>query len=286
MLWLMLAMGCGPPTGPGNVLWQPGEDGPFGAAWLRTRVQSRVTDTIDVEVVFPALSDGMPDDDALPAPPVLMLQGGLVDTARYRWLAAHLAAQGQVVVMPEHPADLAFFAVENGLIAVDGVADGGGVLAGMTSTEHPAVVMGHSLGGVAAAILFEAQPRIAGLVMLASYPAQSTAVEQREGPVLVLTGSHDLSSTLAEVEQGWARFAGPRWLGVIEGMGHYGWTDDDSPSDLQKGGDQQPGARSDDETRSAALPPLDAFVQAALTDDPADWDVLEAGDFSGVTWSP
>ena len=291
-MWVLLGVfwGCAAPAGPGELLSAPGEAGPYGAAWVSAEVPARVSEALPVEVTFPADADGWPDTEALPGPAVVLVQGGLVEVARYRWLAGTLAAQGYVVVAPNHPGDLAFFAAENGAAALAGVEAGRGVLDGLLDPGAPAVVGGHSLGGVVAAILWaDDAERFAGLFTLASYPADSTDVESRTdgAPYLALTGALDALAGLEQVEAGWARFPGPRWLGVVDGMGHYGWTDDDSPEDLEKGGDLKDGARTDAEARADALPPLLLFLEASLSDSPeAAQAALDEGDFSGVTWSP
>ena len=283
-MWILWA--CAPPEGPGTVVFSPGEDGPFGAAWVETRVAARVTESVRVEVTFPADDSGWPDEAALPAPAIVLVQGGLVSVARYRWLAAHAASEGYVVVAPEHPADLAFFAAGNGLAALEAVEAGGGVLDGLVEPGGPAVTMGHSLGGVVSSILWAGDERFDGLVTFASYPADGTDVESRDAPYLALTGREDAQALVAQVEAGWERFAGPSWLGVVQGMAHYGWTDEDSDEDLEKGGDLTDGVRTDAAVRADALRPLDAFLSATLRGDEAATEALDAGDFSGVTWSP
>ena len=69
-MWWLLA-GCAP-SGPGTLLHAPGEAGDHGAAWVETRVPVRVTESLSVEVAFPADADGWPDADALPAPAVVL----------------------------------------------------------------------------------------------------------------------------------------------------------------------------------------------------------------------
>ncbi len=281
---LLLILACAP-EGPGELLLSPGDTGEYGAARLQTTVQARVTEMLNVTVTFPSDSDGWPDEAALPAPAVVLVQGGLVEPDRYQWLASHLAAQGYAVLSPEHPGDLAIFAAENGRYALDGVAQRGGVFEGLIEADAPAGVGGHSLGGVVSSMLWTEDERFEALFMLASYPADGTDVEGRSAPVLSLTGSLDAQALVEQVESGLERFSEPRHLGVVEGMGHYGWTDDNSAENLAQGGDDDPAARSSTLTRADALPPLMAFLNAALRDD-ADADAaLEAGDFAGVTWS-
>ncbi|MEL6345554.1 MAG: alpha/beta hydrolase, partial [Myxococcota bacterium] len=285
-LWLALA-GCAAPEGPGTVWFLPdtaqdfaqGDRGPYGAAWLQTRVQARVVESIDVEVMFPADDRGEPDGDVLPAPAIVLVQGGFVTTERTRWMAAHFASRGYVVLSPDHVNNLALLESDNGLIALDAVIDGDGVFEGLIDADAPAMVGGHSLGGVAAAVQW-AQPegRFAGLFLLGSFAAEGTDLSRHADPILSLVGGNDTSSTPEEVREGWEQFPTERWLGVVEGMNHYGWTDDNSDADLERGG---PVGRPDEETRPDGMRPLDAYLDLILRDDMDARTLLEQGSFSG-----
>jgi alpha-beta hydrolase superfamily lysophospholipase len=287
---LLLMHACAAPSGPGEILLTPGEAGDYGAAWVSTHATARITESLAVEVTFPADADGMPDPDALPGEAVVLVQGGLVAVARYRWLSGWLAAQGYVVIAPDHPGDLAIFAAENGRYALEAVEAGSeagsGVLDGLVTPGGPAAVAGHSLGGVVSAILWAEDTRLDSLVLMASYPADSTDVAARSAPVLSLTGALDAQALEEQVEAGWTRFSQPSWMGVVEGMGHYGWTTGDSPDDLAAGGDTADGVRDDALVQADTMAPMLAFLAASLRDDAGAEAALEAGDFSGVTWSP
>ena len=273
------------PQGPGQVLLAPdarrtgdaGQDGPHGVAWRALTVQVRLDAVVEVDVVYPASSDGMLEGGPWPA--AVLVQGGLVAPARYRWLATHLASRGVLTLMPHHALDLALFEADNGRLALDAPSDlsarDGNALSGALEPEGPAVVLGHSLGGVSAAMQWANDDTFAGLGLLASYPADGTSVEGQDGrPVLVLIGAEDQEAALADVQAGYARFADPAWMGVIAGMNHYSWTDAKSAEDTAKEG---PPSRDDALTRTDAQWALDLWTDAILTGDEAAAAALDAG---------
>lgn len=96
-----------------------------------------------------------------------------------------------------------------------------------------------------------------------------------------LGGTEDLRSIPADVEAGWERFAAPRYLGLVEGMNHYDWTDGATARELE--GDGVP-TRPQAQTRQDALRVLDTFADAVLGADEAAWSALESGTFPGVEW--
>lgn len=290
---LSLAGGC-TPVGPGTVLLAPsadrdgtdGSDGPLGASLLTFPVQARVTESVRVEVVYPSDADGWLDPSGAPWPAVVLVQGGRVGVERYRWLATHLASRGAVVLAPHHAMDLAIGQVDNGLIALDAVLAlseaESGPFRGALAADGPVLVAGHSLGGTVGAMQWVADDRITALALLASYPAEGTEVAARAGsPALSLSGSADLSAQPGEVEAGYERLAEPRWLGFVDGMGHYAWTDDATPEEQEAGG---PSTRPDADTRRDAQRVLDTFFDAALLGSDEAAAALDQGAFPGVEW--
>jgi len=285
---LLLILACAP-TGPGEVLIAPDEardgldgvEGPYGAAWLSTTVQARVTEGVEAEVVFPSDADGEPL--AGPFPALVFIHGGLVTPERYRWLAAHAATRGYVGVAAYHPAGLAISQIDNSLYALEAVENSeSGTLAGLIEPGSDVVISGHSLGGVVSSILWVDDPRMVGMAMLAAYPADNTPVESKtDSLVLSLTGSVDGSAEQPDVEAGWERFGGETWLGVVDGMNHFDWTDDATPEELAGDGTS---TRSLEETRRDAMRVFDVWMDASFGDETA-LDVLNTGDFSGVEWT-
>lgn len=249
---------------------QDGARGPYGAAVQEERVAARVSGAVRVDVVYPSDAEGEPATEAAPTPVLVMEQGGLVRTDRYWWLAAHLASRGYVTVLPSHFANLALFEVGNGIAALDALPMEAGAIA----------VGGHSLGGVVAVKEWLQDDTFTALVLMGSFPAQGDDVQARAGsPVLSMVGTDDGSAAPADVLAGLERFAEPSWYAEVEGLNHYGWTDDATAGELEKDGTA---ARPVNEARQDALRLLDTWLDATLRGDPAATAAIEAGDFPGV----
>ena len=242
-----------------------GNDGRFGAAWLERRFRVRVDEQVRTDVYLP-----LADSDRLangPFPVIVGIQGGNVSPDAYRWLYAHLATRGFVVLAPEHPADLAIASVGNGsevLRAARARAEtGGGPLAGRLDSGR-AVAIGHSLGGVVAAKqwLYESD-EFSRLVLLASYPASGDDFGAGPRPdgdaVLSLVGGDDkrLTVDIAEAYRRIQPTDAPTTFAVIDGMNHYQWGDLPSTDQLRQDG---PPAVDTETARDRALYLLDAFL--------------------------
>ncbi len=201
-----------------------GEDGRYGVLLVERRVRVRVDDGVDVDVLRPLEADGTP---ARGRPVVLLVQGGLVSRDRYRWLGEHLASRGFLVIAPSHALDLAFFEQGNALDVLGTLRTAarrpGDSLAGALG-EGPAAIVGHSLGGVVGAGLWDAAPdRLSHLVLLASYPQGSTLARRATGRALSIVGSADARVSEAQAGQGVRALetsGAPVTFAVIEGMNH------------------------------------------------------------------
>lgn len=277
-VWPLLLLACAPE--PVEVLAPDpartgvdGADGPYGVLTTSLRVASRATDAVRVDVFWP---DDPPDDP----PALLHVHGGLVGPERYDWLAIHAASRGYVVLAPHHALNLALFEAGNAADAWDGVVDaaaGDGPIAGLVDADTRRAIAGHSLGGVVAAIGFAGGGWDA-VWLEASFPADGTPVEDAPGAVLSLIGTADGSADAAAVSDGFDRFPGPGWFGQIDGMNHYDWTDDATPSELKSDGAP---TRPQADTRRDALRVGDAFLDAFLRDD-ADARARLDAPFDGV----
>ena len=205
-------------TGCGLAAPRAGEVVEPGVARAVFETRARGTDIVDVTVIFPSNEAGAPLPGAHPG--IVFVQGGFVATARYEWQARALAREGYVVALPEHPLELAFFAIDTGAAARD-------LLTSLEFVDAQRLgVMGHSLGSVVTAKLalgggFKAA------VLEAGYPdtADVAKLPALGLPTLSLAGASDCSAALSKVQEGWATLPSPSALVVLEGVTHYQFTD-------------------------------------------------------------
>ena len=94
--------------------------------------------------------------------------GGNVEPNSYSIIARGIALNGTLVVIVKFPFDLAVFSPEKGGKVIDAFS------------EIPTwVIGGHSLGGAMAARYVQSEPDLfAGLILLASYPAESNNLSE------------------------------------------------------------------------------------------------------------
>ncbi len=152
--------------------------------------------------------------------------GGRVDYRSYAPLAARLAEKGWPAAIVPMPLNLA-------VLGPDKAAE--------VIKDHPEVtrwvIAGHSLGGTMAAQFAEQNPAsIAGIVFLASYPANDKLATTNL-PILAIFSENDGLVTEEDRENFHPRFpASTEWL-VIEGGNHagfgwYGKQEGDNPADV------------------------------------------------------
>lgn len=275
MLETVLAVPDGP-AGPGFV-------GPFGVARTSWRAPVRVTESSRVEVHVPVDEGG--DRIAGPLPPVVFVNGGLVEPARYRWWAEHVASRGYVVITTTHPADLAIFAQGTSTEALyrvrEAAADPDHALAGVVDPDTRAAVTGHSLGGVVASRSFvEAPDQFATLGIIASFPADWDDITERAGdPVLSIVGENDGSADLTRVADAILAQPEPSLYAVVEGFNHYDWADGVTEGELARDGER---ARDVAEARTDAMRVMDTWLDAWMRDDDLARINWQQGEFPGV----
>lgn len=264
----LLAASCAPP-GSQEILLPPdstfddvlGARGAYGVHVERRRLEPPEGGAVEADVFVPFTEAADPAPGRFP--PAIVIQGGAVPVERYRWLGAAVASRGVVVAAPTHPLDLAIFASDHGVRALAGLRaagrTNGDALAGLVD-DVPAVVMGHSLGGVVGAKVWRAtsDEEILHLALLASYPDSADSFEGRQGRVVSLLGTRDGRSKLDKVVAGAAAFEHAD-LFLIDEMTHYQWTDEAKESEIETDADP---TVPDDQVRSAALP----FVHALIDD--------------------
>ena len=139
--------------------------------------------------------------------------GGLVEPDAYAVTAQGLAAAGYLVVIPKMPLNLAF----------TGINRADGIRADFPEIESWAIG-GHSLGGAMAAEYAKNNVDIIdGLIMFASYPANTEEFIDFPIPILSIIGSNDPGSP--EQNAFYEAISDSASLFVIEGGNHRQYAD-------------------------------------------------------------
>ena len=145
---------------------------------------------------------------------LLFYTGALVEPQAYAKLADGLAKAGIEVYIISSQLNLPV--LDNGTMAT------------IVKEEHldKVFVGGHSLGGVVSTI--EAKKlneidKVAGLILLASYPDQSTDISETEIPVLSITASNDKILKQEKYEDAKSRLPESTLYTTIEGGNHSGF---------------------------------------------------------------
>jgi len=190
-----------------------GQDAISDAASLQARVQ---LDDVDGRVlsIRPASSEG----DVL----LVFYPGGLVRPQAYEWLGRELAVHGVHTVIPEFAADLAVTGKDRAEPLIQRYAAG-----------RPVVLAGHSLGGVMAAdFVSRHADQVAGLVLMAAYPADGIDLSGTGFGALSLLAEHDGNADAGLIRASLPRLGPGSRLAVIPGavhsfFGRYGPQDGD-----------------------------------------------------------
>jgi pimeloyl-ACP methyl ester carboxylesterase len=146
---------------------------------------------------------------------LILYPGGRVDYRSYAPLARAIAAEGYLVVLTPMPFNLAVFNPNRAYGVV---------------SAHPEIqawaIGGHSLGGSMAANYVKNHPgKIAGLLLMASYPAGTDDLSQQNLQVTSIYGTLDGLATPQKVKAAQPLLpASTRWV-AIEGGDHaqFGW---------------------------------------------------------------
>ncbi len=241
-----------------------------GVARAEFEVRARGTDIVKTTVIFESDADGAPAVGQHPG--IVFVQGGFVSTTRYEWQARTLARVGYTVVLPEHPLELAFFAMDTGEAAKQLLTSppAGSLLDGHVDASK-LVVMGHSLGSVVATKLALAGGFNAA-ILEAGYPdtADVSKLPTLGIPTLSLAGSSDCSAKLDKVKEGWATLPSPSALVVLDGVTHYQFTDSQKEDEAKC----MPSATIEDAHSEMEIA-LQLFLSTALDDGTVDKQLLE-----------
>lgn len=145
---------------------------------------------------------------------IIFYPGGQVEALAYSQLAYRIAQAGYPVVLVEMPFQLAILDWDK--------AEGAYELFPELTTWHLA---GHSLGGaMAARYLSRDKPEmVAGLILLAAYPADSDDLSEQNIQVLSIYGNNDEIVNQELLQERESLLAEKRQLLVIEGGNHAGF---------------------------------------------------------------
>lgn len=139
----------------------------------------------------------------------VLYPGGLVRPQAYEWIGHALSVYGVRTLSPEMPLDLAV--LDSGR-----AANLGELTAGL-----PVVVGGHSLGGAMAASYAAGHTdQVAGLVLLAAYPSDSTSLVDAPFPAVSLLAANDEVTDAAKVRGGLGRLPADTRLVTVDGAVH------------------------------------------------------------------
>jgi predicted alpha/beta-hydrolase family hydrolase len=150
-----------------------------------------------------------------PVTGLIYYPGGRVDYRAYAPYARAVAAQGFLVVIVPMPLNLA-------VMAPDRAA---GVIEAFPQVEHWAIG-GHSLGGaMAARYAYQHPDQIDGLVLIASYPAETDQLRDTGVKVLSIFGSLDGLATGDKIAASYPLLPEDTRYYAVEGGNHaqFGW---------------------------------------------------------------
>lgn len=213
-----------------------GERGALGVDVHERTFRVRVDEAVDVDVFV--------NDFPQPSPPVIFVPGGFVDAERYHWLGAHIASRGFTVITPHSPL---FSLLELGNLfdafqAVRAAAqDPDDPLADTIRPDTPALIMGHSLGGVSAAKVWASKPNdFTHLVFLCSTTDSaddySTRPLRGHEKILSIVGTADKRVLEESARESIQTFRAPLTFAAVEGMNHYHVVDNPTESELATDG--------------------------------------------------
>jgi dienelactone hydrolase len=194
-------------AGLGLVVWAsiPHQAAPAAEAALVSDSEVRVEEDQPWLTFYPT--------GELPTAGLVFYPGGRVVPEAYAPLARRIAAAGYLVVIPEMPLHLAVFR--------PGAAED--ILAAYPAVDVWAVG-GHSLGGAMAARFAAANPgRVAGLVLWASYPPESSDLSGSGLEVVSIYGTRDGLALPGEVLGARDRLPPDTQFVAVEGGNHAGF---------------------------------------------------------------
>jgi hypothetical protein len=141
---------------------------------------------------------------------LILYPGGLVRPQAYEWIGRALTTHGVQTVIPVFPLDL----------AVTGINRAGGLIAQYGQGKR-VVIAGHSLGGAMAAQYAAGHTdQLAGMILMAAYPAGNVTLKGKTLPTLSLLAEKDGVADPQAVRGGLERLPDGTTLTVIPGAVH------------------------------------------------------------------
>jgi hypothetical protein len=160
---------------------------------------------------------------------LILYPGGRVDPRAYAPLARSIASQGYLTIIVPMPLNLAVFAPERASEIVEFFPE-----------IETWAIGGHSLGGAMAANFASKQPGdIAGLLLLASYPASSDDLSSSPLKVISIYATLDGFASLEEINASQSNLPEDTIWVEIDGGNHsqfgwYGFQSGDNPATISR----------------------------------------------------
>lgn len=175
---------------------------------------------------------------------IVFYPGGKVDEKAYAHLMLQISEKGYRVYLMKMPLNLAVFSPEKADVI-----------------EGNFIIMGHSLGGaMAAKYAYDHLDQVEGLVLLASYPADSNDLSDTNLDVLSIYGSEDGLATGEKIEDKMNLLPSDTHYVEIEGGNHAGFGN----YGVQKGDGEA--TISSDAQQKAVIKFVDGFMKELKED--------------------
>jgi hypothetical protein len=184
---------------------------PVATAALRSENDVRISDRLVWYELIPVRKDDE-GDDIKPTTGLVFIPGARIDPRAYAHVLRPLAEAGYLVAVLKEPFGFSLLDADHGKKVLD---------------VHPEItywaVGGHSLGGVTAASLADQDERVQGLVLFASYPADTLV--RTDLKVVSISGAADGFTTAADIEASKAKLPPDTSYVVINGAVHSSFGD-------------------------------------------------------------
>jgi pimeloyl-ACP methyl ester carboxylesterase len=184
---------------------------PAATAALRSENDVRISDRLVWYELIPVRKDPT-GEDIKPTTGLLFVPGARIDSRAYAHVLRPLAEAGYLVAVLKEPFGFSLLDADQGRKILD---------------VHPEItywaVGGHSLGGTTAASLADQDERVKGLVLFASYPADT--LERTDLKAVSISGAADGLATPADIEASKGKLPPDTAYVVINGAVHSSFGD-------------------------------------------------------------